>query len=326
MTRMLARARAALFEGLVRLAKAIAGSSLTRIPGARAVFELLFRLFWSHGDVVTVQGSQMYVDVFHPDPSMRHTFRFYAMNRIHEETTTALFLSLLKPRDVVADLGANIGYFTMLAARAVGPAGQVFAFEPEPRNFRYLSKNIELNRYTQVTLTQAALADKPGTVKLFLCPYDTGHHTIQQFGGIQAYRPDMVLAEKVAIDVSMVTLDEALAKLDRPVDVIKMDVEGAELLALAGMERVIRSSPNLRMIMEFFPLLVTEMGHRPEELARRLLEDFGFEVYVVGGDYSMQDQPTFRSDQRIRSVDQLMALCADRDAHVNLFLRKAGTP
>jgi FkbM family methyltransferase len=265
----------------------------------------------------------MYVDVFYPDPSMRRTFRAYATSRIHERGTTALFRKIVREGDVVVDLGANIGYFTMLAARLVGKDGRVYAFEPEPRNYDLLLRNIELNGYQNVTAIQKAVADRPGSVKLFICPYDTGHHTINKYDGIQAYRPDYVNKRKEFIEVEQVSLDEFFQEVTTPVDVIKMDVEGSEMLALDGMERLIKRNDDLSMLVEFFPLLISKMGQSPEEFVRRILEDFEFEVSVVRDDYSMRDRSLGDGDVRVTTVNEMMSLCRDQNDHFNLYLHKS---
>jgi hypothetical protein len=100
-----------------------------------------------------------------------------------------------------------------------------------------------------------------------------------------------------------------------------MDVEGSEMLALAGMEQLIRRNDNLSMLVEFFPLLISKMGQSPEEFIRRILEDFGFEVFVVKDDYSMRDKGD--GHVRITSVNEMMSLCRDRNDHFNLYLRKS---
>lgn len=293
------------------------------VPMRQAIYEFLFRLFWRKGNVIEIQGSKMYANVFDPDLSMRRTFRAYAINKVHEESTTALFRKTVKEGDVVIDLGANIGYFTLLAAKLVGKKGKVYAFEPEPRNYQYLIRNIQLNGYENVIAVQKAVADKHGTVKLFICPYDTGHHTIQKYDGIQAYRPDFVNEKKEFVEVEQVRLDDFFGGKTTKIDVIKMDVEGAEMLALAGMEQLIRGNKNLSMLIEFFPLLIKEMGQSPEKFVRRLLEDFHFKMHVVEHDYSMRNRVPSADQLRISSVDQLMGLCNERNDHFNLYLDKS---
>lgn len=167
----------------------------------------------------------MYIDVNDPNPNMRKTFQAYGMALVHEEETTALFRRIVKQGDVVLDIGANIGYFTILAAKAVGTAGKVFSFEPEPTNFKYLSKNIEVNGFSNAMPFRKAVSEKAGTSELFVCDYDSGHHTINQFDGIGAYSRGRH-SEVHSIPIELVAIDEFLRDKTDRVDVIKMDVEG----------------------------------------------------------------------------------------------------
>ena len=319
---MMHKVKSILFSALTRAYKFLSGTGIGKIPGILAVYDRLLQLFWSEEIILEVQGSKMYLNVRDKDPSMRKTFQAYALNRIHEESTTELFNKVLKEGDVVVDLGANIGYFTLLAAKLVGKNGKVYSFEPEPRNFSFLEKNIELNNYKQVIANQKAIAEGPGTVKLYICPYDTGHHTINQYGGIKAYRPDFIDDKKEFVEIEKVALDDFLKDEKQPINVIKMDVEGAEMLALSGMDRIIRESKHMKMFVEFFPLLIKEMGGSPEEFARKLLEDYHFAMFVIGEDYSMHDYVTDKGYLKINSVDELMNLCKGEADHVNLFLKK----
>ena len=261
----------------------------------------------------------MYIDVNDPRENMRKTFQAYGMNLVHEEGTTALFKKIVRSGDVVLDLGANIGYFTILAAKLVGPTGKVFSFEPEPTNFLYLTKNIELNNYTNAFAFQRAVSDKQGKTRLFVCSYDSGHHTINQYDGIEAYRRGRQSTVQ-AIEIETVAVDDFLrGKTDR-VDIIKMDVEGAEALALSGMKDTLRRNHTVKVFLEFFPLLMKKMGSSPGTYAESLLNDFGFLVYAIGHDYSMEG--VSKDLVRIESVQQLMKLLEHEDDHLNLYLTR----
>jgi FkbM family methyltransferase len=291
--------------------------SFGRIPGVRRLADVGLRLLWPRATVVEIEGSRMHIDPTHPNPTLRRTFLAYALQRTHEPATTALFRQVVHPGDVVVDLGANLGYFTLLAARLVGPRGRVFSFEPEPTNFSYLARNISVNGYDHVTAYQKAVADGYGSTKLFICTYDSGHHTIRQFDGIAAYahgRP----ARTEWIDIDTVPLDDFLGEEGPRVGVVKMDIEGAEALALAGMRRLLSRNKDLRMFAEFFPLLLTKMGSSPEDYAHQLIHDFGLTVYAVGHDYTMARAADALVP--IRSVADLLGLIHSEDDHVNLYL------
>ncbi len=129
------------------------------------------------------------------------------------------FEAVIPAGGVVYDVGANVGYYTLLAAEIVGPNGRVVAFEPLPRNLHYLRAHLSLNGVTNVLLSDAAAWDSPGTVRFDPGPDNSEGHVTS--GG--------------EFDVHAVTLDEFRTENGLPLpDVIKMDIEGGELHALRG--------------------------------------------------------------------------------------------
>jgi FkbM family methyltransferase len=290
-----------------------------KTPGAFRIYNFLFKHSWPYGDIIEIQGSKMYVNIRdEPSYSIRKTFEFYASNRIHEKATTELFKKTVKEGNVVIDLGANIGYFSLLAARFVGKNGKVYSFEPEPKNYSYLIKNIKLNNYDNVIAIQKAVSNKIGKTKLYICSYDAGHHTINQIEGIKAYRPEAIINEKDFVEIETVTLDEFFKDKEDLIDVIKIDVEGAEVLTLAGMDRILKVNKKLKMFIEFFPLLIREMGNSPEEFIRKLSENYGFSIFIIPDDYDAKEGEMVK----INSAEELMGLCKDEKTHVNLFLKR----
>lgn len=321
---MVNKLKAICFSILKKIVNPLRGRGLSKIPFLQTMERIfhyfLFRFFWSN-NIIDIQGSKMYVDVLNKSHSMRKTFQHYASDKIHEKTTTEIFKKVIKKGDIVLDIGANIGYFTLLSANLAGEKGRVYSFEPEPTNFKYLTKNIKLNAYNHVTANQKAVSDKDGEkVKLYICSYESGHHTINQPKGIKDYgggahseiNPDFIEVETVSIDKFC---DE---NIKSPVNVIKLDVEGAEFLALLGMNQTIKESKNLKMFIEFFPLLIRDMGHSPEEFARKILEDYGFSVFIISDDYNAMKGKNLK----INNVDELMSVCKGKEDHVNLFLEK----
>ena len=130
----------------------------------------------------------------------------------------------LAPGMVAYDLGANIGFFTIIAARLVGPQGRVLAFEPLPDNVRWLRHNIALNAFGHVEVIEAAVGAQERTARL-------------EGGGAGVWA---TLSDDGEHRVRMVRLDDGIADGSLPVpDVVKMDVEGAELQALEGMRETL---------------------------------------------------------------------------------------
>lgn len=297
----------------------LAPTAMRMVPGMLSLSNLFFRLLWPKGNVIEVQGSRMYIDVHDPNPALRKTFQAYGMARVHEEETTTLFESLVKPGAVVLDLGANIGYFTLLAARLTGPSGKVIAFEPEPRNFQYLTKNIELNGYQHVDAFEKAVSDRNGKTTLFICDYDSGHHTINQYGGIEAYRRGRKSSAH-AIEIEVVALDEFLRDRVPRVDVIKMDLEGAEALAVEGMHAVLTRNDDIKLVVEFFPLLMTCMGSSPKAYIDRLLHEFGFTIYAIGHEYDLGAAQ--KGLLPVRDYEELARRLQGESDHANLLLSR----
>ncbi len=111
-------------------AHSLGGHGLGQIKPLRALYDFGFRLVRPR--VVTVQGQQMWLDD-------KDTLEL-ATREIYEPMETGIFLKDVRTGGVVLDIGANIGYYTLIAARLVGPAGRVYAFEPDPENFKLLKK------------------------------------------------------------------------------------------------------------------------------------------------------------------------------------------
>lgn len=187
-----------------------------------------------------------------------------------EPTTTSLFRRAVQPGMVVVDVGAFLGQYSLLAARQVGDAGKVFAFEPDPRNFPFLLKNVQRNGFAdRIRTVPQAVSDRAGEVSFYLDPQvGSGSSLVFQ------RRRDAVTEI-----VRTVSLDEFLGDSITP-DLIKLDIEGGEIRALEGMaETVRRAGTRLTMFVECFPKALRRSGG-----ARRLvewLEDMGFQIYVI---------------------------------------------
>ena len=91
-----------------------------------------------------------------------------------------------------------------------------------------------------------------------------------------------------------------------------------EMLALLGMDKTLRSNQNIKMFVEFFPLLIEKMGNSPEEFIRKLLEDYKFSIYIIPEDY---DALTGEM-KKIMSVEEMMGFRQKEEDHINLFLTK----
>lgn len=153
----------------------------------------------------------------------------------YEPHLSRLFRENLRPGDTFVDVGANIGYFTLLACACVGPRGQVHSFEPNSDTFQALEQNVRLNQFHQATLNNLALTDQSGSVQLWFGPgIDSGLVSMQQTSSL--------LTEKMVAQAT--TLDEYISTRGvGKIHAMKLDVEGAELLVLKGAKQLL-AGPN----------------------------------------------------------------------------------
>jgi len=193
-----------------------------------------------------------------------------------ENYTRQLFTSRIAPGMTVLDIGANVGFFTLLAARQVGATGRVYAFEPDPRTFRYLQQNIRNNAMEAiVTVAQVAASDTEGTATFFLSKgaFLSGLFSSAFSTGDGA----------TTTTVQTVRLDERLSGVK--IDVVKMDIEGAELHALRGM-RDLLTNPAVAPIMfvECNPAALSAAGGSAQELID-CLRGMGLRAKAINDDH-----------------------------------------
>ena len=175
-------------------------------------------------------------------------------------------LEQVKKDDIVLSLGANIGYFTIFLAEAIGKNGKVFAVEPEKENVDLLKKNVIANNLKNVEVIPKAISDKNGKVK-FQISKMSGDHTMVE----DNYSNN-------TIEVDAISIDEYFKEICSSISFVIFTIEGAELKALKGMSETINQSKNLIIMTEFYPEKIRSLGDSPEEFLE-LLTKFGFEIF-----------------------------------------------
>lgn len=203
-----------------------------------------------------VQGHRMYLD---SKDSLS-----LSINGVYERTQTELVQREVKEDFVVFDIGANIGYYTLIFARLVGHTGKVFAFEPDPGNFALLKKNVEINGYKNVILAQKAVSDKTGNIKLYLSDSNKADH--RTFDSDDGRR---------CIEIESIRLDDYFSNYEGKVDFIKMDIQGAEGAALQGMSSLMQKNSHVKMMLEFWPGGLKKFGTEPRDVLEKLIQ-YGF--------------------------------------------------
>src|SRR5436309_7103457 len=168
---------------------------------------------------------------------------------------------------IVADVGANIGIYSQFLSRCVGPTGLVHSFEPSPDNFRRLSA--ATRDLSNVRLTQAAVGERSGECKLYVSDKLNVDH--------RAYKADG--DSRRAVPTEMVALDDYF-KPGQRVDLIKIDIQGYELHALRGTQRVLQENPDINLLLEFWPAGLEQAGVGGEELFN-LLQGLNMNLTLV---------------------------------------------
>lgn len=175
-----------------------------------------------------------------------------ANTKNYEPYVTDEIRRLLKPGMVFIDIGANIGYFALMAAALVGPTGKVYAFEPNPDNCRMIEMSIKANDFENIELFPYAVAEEKQQFNL-----DVGGTNSN--GRIIDFTPDAVPGQATPILVEAVVLDDTLSDLERA-DVVKLDIEGAEPRAWQGMQNVVEKFRPI-LVFEFSPELIPVTSH-----------------------------------------------------------------
>ncbi len=190
-------------------------------------------------------GFEYYIPIKSLDPSMKEIMedvsKALTTRGVWEPETEMIMRETIKKGDRVIDIGASIGYFTLLMADLVGNDGMVYSYEPTDNQFKYLQKNVAHNGFeSRVYLNNAAASDKYGVVEI----------------QCNACNPKRVCANALDGD------------LTGKIDFIKMDIDGSEAKALKGLTKTIEDNENLKMIIEFIPEAQTKLGNNPEEMMK----------------------------------------------------------
>jgi len=220
-----------------------------------------------------------------------------ALFNTHEPLNTELLTQNLKKGMVCFDVGANIGYYTLLESKMVGDEGKVIAIEPSPINFKQLQKNIQNEKAKNVELYQIAGGDQNSTIKFLLDPHSNLSRIISN--------EEKVREKGEIVDVPMKKLDSFLeASTIKTLDFIRMDVEGYEFNILEGMRNSIK---------KFRPAIQMEVHTRilGYEKTQKLLEWFMSEKYEVVYYITRQlDCPTIGNMDDVKhfSISELLYL------------------
>lgn len=278
-------------KSLAQIGLSIYRKTFKRLRPVHVAFHWLL----SHTWIPFLERSQNFQTM--PDDPL--WFRVELLTHHHETETTEHIQRLLKSGMTFLDVGAHVGYYSRMASNLVGENGRVIAFEPHPRNHEYLTRNV--GNQKNVTILQVALAETEGTAELYdylMMSASGSLHYDERIRDVQMAQVNPLdIAPRIGKDfepqkytVRTAPIDSLMDELGiTSVDVVKMDIEGAEMGALRGMTRTIQNSPNLALVMEYNPLGLKAFDNEPIAALQEVL-GFGFQkMYVIEPDGVLTD-------------------------------------
>lgn len=243
--------------------------------------QLVMRLFFSKGRVLRIWRGPLkgYRYIVKSDTG------FSSLLGRWEKESQVVYMHSIFPGDVIFDLGANYGIHSMLFAKLTGPSGKVYSFEPLPNNIHDLEAHIRLNHVSNIEIVPTAICEKQGTLDFKLAAH-AGQGSLIGIG----------CETGEVITVNTDTLDNFCTQKQVLPDFIKIDIEGAEGLALEGFENTIASC---------YPFLAIDL-HNPEcdRQVGAFLKKHGYEAYRVINGFARNERTYQQPLQQVKNLDE----------------------
>ena len=224
----------------------------------------------------------------------------------YEKSESKIMEEEIKVGNIVVDVGANIGLHTLNMARIVGNTGQVFAFEPDPSNFKILEKNVKVNNYQNIILEQKAVGDKHGRTTLYQSD-NPGNHRLFP----------LTKQAKGQIQVELTSLDKYFtdSNLANKINFIKIDVEGFEFSVLKGMKNILKNNKKIKILFENMQINTIQAGFTPIKVLN-YLTSYDFKLFCL-------DERT-KKLLHVSNNEEILKLCATLNNYIsiNLFCEK----
>jgi FkbM family methyltransferase len=210
--------------------------------------------------------------------SQRFMLNDLTAGQLYESETSNFIGSILQPGDTFVDIGAHVGYFSMLAAQLVGPSGAVFSFEPELSNYQHLLEHIELNGVANVRPLHMAVGAAPAVAEFFVNADNDGGHALWEVGRHPFNERTRHAPQSRKVFVT--SLDQIFQGRDmRTLKAIKIDAEGAEFAVLIGARELLRRHRVPFIVAEINRFALESMG-ASERHVREMMTDLGYETYL----------------------------------------------
>lgn len=234
-------------------------------------------LGWRRFTTVTTTYFGAKVEVNFPDTIQRRIYFFGTW----EPRISRFFARTLSDGDSFVDVGANIGYYSLLAANAVGPSGRVFAVEASPSIFGKLKRNVAMNGFKNIELFNVAVSDKAGLLKIYLGP-DANIGSTTTIGPLSS--DHHLEAEIPASPLAAIIGEDRLLSAR----LIKIDVEGAEPQVIRGIAHLMHRFANeTEWIIEISPEAICKSGESVDDLLA-VFRSAGYKLYSIHNEYSIE--------------------------------------
>ena len=221
---------------------------------------------------------------------------YVAFKNRQDKYEISLIKNNIRPGDVILDIGANIGYYTKILSKLVGAKGKVHAFEPDPVNYERLLQNC--GQLKNVVLNNKAIGPKTEKIKIYTSKtLNVDHRT---------YKPEEYEAE---IEIEAVKADEYMGRVK--VDFIKMDIQGFEMSAIQGMENILRSNSEIRILSEFWPYGLKLTGSSASEYYN-YLSSLNFSCFLLEDDRLIK-----LNEEKVKEMDSMK-----EELYFNIFAKK----
>ena len=212
--------------------------------------------------------------------SQKGMLEWFKASNIYEPEVTFLLFRVLGDGDIFVDVGAHVGYFSVIAAKLVGETGRVLAFEPEPGNLRKLEYHIRINKLANVTVIPHPLSDRAERRPFFINLGNDGGHALWDPATFPSFSGAHQASQPSSVDTT--TLDAAwrAAAPDAAPKVIKIDTEGAEKNVLDGSRSLLARHRVPFVVAELHEFGLKQMGASQEDL-RDMMSVLGYETFVL---------------------------------------------
>jgi FkbM family methyltransferase len=193
---------------------------------------------------------------------------YFQYKNIAERNKIRFLRSVINQEMTILDIGANIGFYTVLFSKLVKKKGKVFAFEPDALNYKNLVRNTK--RSDNVRCYNAAVGEITKDAKLYIsCSLNVDHQTYNSG------------EEREYVDIRMIALDDLMDDFGK-IDLIKVDIQGYDYYALLGMKKIIAQNPQVKIVGEFWPYGLSKANINPSDYLS-LLKELGFKVKFFKG-------------------------------------------